>query len=365
MLGFSQIAALPAVFTVTVVAAAITPSDIASAQSENISCGATVTHSIRLTHDLTNCTGDGLVVEADDLIVDLNGHTLSSISATDPLTLGNGIVVDDNHHNVTVENGIIIGFKRGVELSLSTRCVVRRIQIPHTAFAGVLLAAGSRNTVDHVTARNIGPDSGPGIFLFESHANTLVHNTVSHAGDAIAIDASNRNLVERNTLAHNGAGISLGDGAAHNNILHNQTRDNADTGILLDGSSYDLIQDNIATTSAFAGIAVGNSVGVTVRHNRTTGNGGAGVAVVDVDRHARIIDNTANNNGFSPPGCVPDCPLLNDGIFIAAPRTLLRGNTANHNADLGIDAVAGVIDGGYNRAHRNGNPAQCLGVVCS
>ena len=35
------------------------------------------------------------------------------------------------------------------------------------------------------------------------------------------------------------------------------------------------------------------------------------------------------------------------------------------NFDFGIFAVAGNIDGGGNTATGNGQPAQCLGVVCS
>jgi hypothetical protein len=38
---------------------------------------------------------------------------------------------------------------------------------------------------------------------------------------------------------------------------------------------------------------------------------------------------------------------------------------ANGNDDLGIEAVAGVTDGGGNQASGNGNPAQCTGVACS
>jgi hypothetical protein len=34
------------------------------------------------------------------------------------------------------------------------------------------------------------------------------------------------------------------------------------------------------------------------------------------------------------------------------------------NAELGINAVLGVIDGGGNKAHGNGNPAQCTNVAC-
>ena len=37
---------------------------------------------------------------------------------------------------------------------------------------------------------------------------------------------------------------------------------------------------------------------------------------------------------------------------------------ANHNHDLGIEAVPGVIDGGGNHAAGNGNPAQCINIDC-
>ena len=44
--------------------------------------------------------------------------------------------------------------------------------------------------------------------------------------------------------------------------------------------------------------------------------------------------------------------------------TTIAGNTANENGDFGIDAVAGVTDGGGNLASGNGNPPQCRNVLC-
>jgi hypothetical protein len=54
-----------------------------------------------------------------------------------------------------------------------------------------------------------------------------------------------------------------------------------------------------------------------------------------------------------------------DGIDVNNPATTVTANVANDNTDLGIEAVAGVTDGGGNRARGNGNPAQCVGVVCT
>jgi hypothetical protein len=66
---------------------------------------------------------------------------------------------------------------------------------------------------------------------------------------------------------------------------------------------------------------------------------------------ASVIRNIAEHNG-------------DDGFDVAAPTSVVQRNTANENGDLGTEAVPGVIDGGGNGAFGNGNPLQCLNVVC-
>lgn len=53
-----------------------------------------------------------------------------------------------------------------------------------------------------------------------------------------------------------------------------------------------------------------------------------------------------------------------DGINITSASTTVTRNLAVHNGNLGIEAVAGVLDGGSNRAFANGNPLQCLNIAC-
>jgi parallel beta-helix repeat protein len=53
-----------------------------------------------------------------------------------------------------------------------------------------------------------------------------------------------------------------------------------------------------------------------------------------------------------------------DGIEVQGTATRITDNTADDNGDFGIDAVAGVIDGGGNVASGNGNPVQCRNVFC-
>ncbi len=52
-----------------------------------------------------------------------------------------------------------------------------------------------------------------------------------------------------------------------------------------------------------------------------------------------------------------------DGIEVSY-ATVTR-NIATYNAQLGIRALAGVIDGGGNKAADNGDPDQCEGLACT
>ena len=79
---------------------------------------------------------------------------------------------------------------------------------------------------------------------------------------------------------------------------------------------------------------------------------GDGVFVEAGSNRTVVVDTLATGNG-------------DDGIQVDDPGTRLVDNTANDNDDLGIEAVAGVTDGGGNTATGNGNPAQCLNVQCT
>ena len=56
-----------------------------------------------------------------------------------------------------------------------------------------------------------------------------------------------------------------------------------------------------------------------------------------------------------PPTRLPQCQ---------ARTTKLTRDRAVRNADLGIETVRGVIDGGGNIARHNGDPRQCTNIVC-
>ena len=345
---------------IVVVAAPAVSASAAPDSLGPVRCGQTLVRSVSLRSDLAGCPGGGLVIGADNVTVNLNGHRVST-TATDTIGVDVG-----SHHGVTIRNGTISGFATGIQLDGAQHSRVSDVRLVDSVAGGILLVNSEHNTITATHIFHTGADlNNSGILLYQSDRNRITSNVLTRNGDGIQLIRSSANVVVGNVSSDSGSGISLYDAANGNTIAKNVTNENSDTGILLDQhDDNNRIESNSASGNGFAGIGVGASAGNQVIHNAANHNLGAGIAVVDAATGTLVLGNTASSNGGTPPGCTPDCPLLNDGIYVDAAGTTLTRNSAHHNADLGIDAVASVVDGGRNRAIGNGNPAQCTGVVC-
>jgi parallel beta-helix repeat protein len=179
--------------------------------------------------------------------------------------------------------------------------------------------------------------SSHGIALLRS-AGTRIERNAARGGSfnrcdspafvAIALFRSNRNLLRDNVAELSDFGISL-SGSNHNRIERNQAAPlgsdgNACVGIALFGAHGNAVEGNVA-----------------------------GIHVRPRSRATLVAANLARFNGGG------------DGIHVDNPLTTISANPADDNLDYGIEAVAGVTDGGGNTATGNGNPAQCLNVACA
>lgn len=124
-------------------------------------------------------------------------------------------------------------------------------------------------------------------------------------------------------------------------------------GIGVADGSTDIVERNAIWNTRDFGIAVfGDSDSNRIEKNlvqRT--REGDGISLDGDSDSTRIAGNVSSRNG-------------DDGIDTKGLLTTITRNTANDNVDLGIEALPGT-DGGGNRASRNGNPLQCVGVSCS
>ncbi|MCB9687393.1 MAG: right-handed parallel beta-helix repeat-containing protein [Alphaproteobacteria bacterium] len=102
------------------------------AQAQALSCGAVVTTDVLLTQDLVGCTGDGLVVGADGITVDLGGHTISGTRGR--RTAGIRL---DGVDRVHVQGGTIASFDLGIYVNASTNVTVDTMVVQSQRTDGV------------------------------------------------------------------------------------------------------------------------------------------------------------------------------------------------------------------------------------
>src|SRR6266850_589827 len=167
-------------------------------------CAAEITGDFVLANDL-KCAGDAFVIKVDNVVLDLNGHTLNG-PGMGPQTWPNpqldsvGVRVG-GHTNVTVRDGTIDGFSTGVYFVDMIRSSIEGIYSQHnrygfyiqastgiairrsTAFAniyGLHLQESSNNVVqgNRLARQTYNSPGGYGIYLYRSDGNRIFENEI-------------------------------------------------------------------------------------------------------------------------------------------------------------------------------------------
>ena len=309
------------------------------ASASHVSCGDTITADTTLDSDLLNCPNNGILIGADGITLNLNGHVIDGdgtpAAGCDPdVELCDVGVVNDGHDRVTIKGGRVRDFGLGVLMFAARHNRLRGLSVFRNTFIGILMVRSARSVVKRSSAsRNGLTTDSPGMVLFESHHNRIAHNRIVGNADV---------------------GLGL-EGSDHNHILHNRLRRHPLDGIVIDGRFNEIARNRVIRNGGGILISkVGNFgpiVGNVVRRNYVRGSRTGGIGVDPVARRTRIRRNLVVG-------------AERDGIFALNRRTKLTGNRAFRNGDLGIQAVRGVIDGGGNIARHNGDPRQCVNVTC-
>src|SRR3954451_15005817 len=108
-------------------ALAAAPPALADSGKDALHCGATVTTSVRLTHDLTGCRGDGLVVGANGITIDLAGHKIAGTTSDDSGDQDAcrcGIADRGGYDRITLEDGRLASFYEGARFNDADRVLV-------------------------------------------------------------------------------------------------------------------------------------------------------------------------------------------------------------------------------------------------
>lgn len=308
---------------------AVGMTSIGPAEAAVALCGSVITANTTLRSDIGPCSGDGIVIGANDITLDLNGHEVFGTPGP-----GGGF-----HAGIRLPSrtGVsIVGARAGRAPSGTVR----------DFDAGVFINGGGGNKVRNLVVRdNIGPldaDSllGDGIILIKSARNIISGNVVKNNGrfDGIGVLGlgSDDNTIEGNTVEDNigipeGA-IEVGPGEIPHHI-------NAPGHGIIVSHFYD---QPIGTDAAISG---NNLRGNTVRRND-----GSGISTV-ANFNAVISGNVVEDNArqyygnfhrlyepYAPSSIIGIGVTTGDGLRTRGvpSNVLVRDNFVNRNAIVGI-----------------------------
>jgi parallel beta-helix repeat protein len=367
----------------TVVAFAATGSlalGVGTSPASHVGCGDTITADTTLDSDLTGCPSNGIVIGADDITLDMNGHTIAGDG--EPVTrcrrdeICDVGVVNDGHDGVTVTDGSVHGFASGVVIGQVRNNRVLNVSSSRNRFFGFVIAESSRSVVRNSSGNDNPVPDGDGIGIFASRGLRIVGNSFRRNALGMHVEDSSDILIARNRFARNqDVGILMeanrnqvrGNRCARNtqcmvvapgnrNVVagNRSLRDNG--GIAIEKGRGNLVARNVVLHARSDGIRLGiheppiGGAANVVRGNLVRGARN-GFLVTKNDRHSVLRRNTAVG-------------AADDGFDVESSSAKLKANRALRNADLGIAAVPGVLDAGGNIARNNGDARQCTHILC-
>ena len=236
-----------------------TPSTSTSASTTTVTpitnpaCGEVVQGNVNLTSNLV-CTGDGLIVGADNTVINLNGYTISGPGQDSSKV---GIVVPDNNNVAILGDGAIKGFQAGVLITGADNVQVKLVGLTGNEIG--VFATGARGVA---LSQNTIYNNNLGIAMHSSNGATIMSNMLS--GDTLAgltLVNTDKSIISANNVEGGQNGLFL-DAQSHdntinmNNILHNVIDLNNANG-LAPNINVNSFADNNCMVSNPSGLCIG------------------------------------------------------------------------------------------------------------
>lgn len=300
---------------------------ITSAAATTVKCGEVISSNTTLSADIGPCPGDGIIIGANDITLNLAGHHLTGSGVPSADSVGIHL---SGRRGVAVTGGEVSGFATGVAIE-----------------------GGAGNTVSKIFVHdNVGLQNGnfgDGIGIFGSSDNIVTENVVDHNGpfEGIGVfgngvqatgNSSQRNQVLSNVVKH--SNLPRDPGAGYSTDV------GINLGYGLNGPSFTTVRTNTVSGGGFDGIVAcsesGNPcvstddliVGNLVRHNgflagSTVAGYGEGIRInaitpgsddadFSISTRIKVADNKVTGNA-------------SDGIFVASRDNKIVGNDAAGN----------------------------------
>ncbi len=239
-------------------------------------CGMHVTTSITLGADTPLCTAssNGMFIDADDVTVNLNGHRIHGDRSAD----STGISMTQARKHVTIENGIIEGFERGIDNALNSDGLeIVNVEVRDSVLHGAQLTGNAVSVSKSVFVNN----TGEGLVLADFATPKVTASFfVGNGRDGLVAGAPGTVLTKIVSAQNVQAGVHLrssGNGTLQGSII----AANREDGVRID-DTFGVLAPSVVKKSLIVGnqtdgiVLSANSVGIS--STRTASAATAGTA---------------------------------------------------------------------------------------
>jgi parallel beta-helix repeat protein len=229
-----------------------------------VSCGQTITANTTVSNDLTDCPGSGLEIGANNIVLNLNGHTIDGTGSF-------AGVLNSGFDGVTIQNGTLTEFADGVLVWADANAnKLLTLRSHDNSTTGIYISGNSDNAL--VSGNSVYSNGTAGILVQSSAAAALTNNTASSNGNGIRLlDASGAILTGNKTISNNVDGVRVDGGSTLTQLKTTTASSN-------DGDGLD-VQDPTAKISG------------------TIANFNTGLGIDAVAGVTDLLKNTAKGNG--------------------------------------------------------------------
>ena len=340
-------------------------------------CGDTVTESCTFNENLNCESGHGLIIGADNITIDGNGHTLNGVSSgtCEGLGIERSGIYNKAHDDITIKNVEIMNFCTGIYSRYNEEIgdfvcgnVIENCEIHNNGgtgdgdtttqgikWIGVFYSTIANSSIhDNTGAGDACTSGGNGIFIngvsgYGAWNNTITENTIYNntKGGFLTRMMCVNTTVSHNDVYGNGQGgiILRCKKTATHTIEHNNVHENYGSGIFIGGPD-NIIRHNTITnnmnSSLYTGVVGKYGIGINLGRNdgsydnEIVSNTICGNEGVDIDVCAGVTGNHGDENtcnttlnygdtGTAGSGCTYSCgttpakgDLNGDGVITPA-----------------------------------------------
>jgi hypothetical protein len=292
-----------------------------TAAASHVACGQEITSNTTLDQDL-ECPGTGLIIAADNVTLDLNGHALSG---------------DPEARAAAGQDSAGVIFRR-VSGSTVHDGTIERFD------SGIVIRGGSGNAVRNVTVRdNINYRILTGVNADPNGPGAEDDPPQCDFGDGIAVFNSDDNRIERSRVVNNGpfSGISLVEDSDGNLVSRNVIADNDVVNQVVEDADENAGENTVCGTGGDQG---------PMTRGRTVQDSGVRIEGPGADDN-RVERNQITESGLTGISihgyvCTPPLDENGDPRFPAAPNNggnLVFKNTVSNTGSDGLDRIADGI----------------------